>query len=29
MHGNDERVPIDALVFGARLIFGALARVAR
>ncbi|HEU4640900.1 MAG TPA: M20/M25/M40 family metallo-hydrolase [Gemmatimonadaceae bacterium] len=29
MHGNDERIPLAALHFGTRLIFGAIARVAR
>jgi acetylornithine deacetylase/succinyl-diaminopimelate desuccinylase-like protein len=29
MHGNDERVPLSALDFGTRLIYGAIARVAR
>jgi acetylornithine deacetylase/succinyl-diaminopimelate desuccinylase-like protein len=29
MHGNDERVPVSALGFGTRLIYGAIARVAR
>jgi acetylornithine deacetylase/succinyl-diaminopimelate desuccinylase-like protein len=29
MHGHDERVSIDALEFGARLIYGAVHRVAR
>jgi carboxypeptidase PM20D1 len=28
MHGNDERVPVTALEFGTRLIYGAIARVA-
>jgi acetylornithine deacetylase/succinyl-diaminopimelate desuccinylase-like protein len=29
MHGNDERVPLDSLHFGTRLIFGAIERIAR
>jgi carboxypeptidase PM20D1 len=29
MHGHDERVPVDSLVFGTRLIHGAVLRVAR
>lgn len=29
MHGNDERIPLAALDFGTRLIFDAIARVAR
>jgi len=29
MHGNDERVPLDSLHFGTRLIFGAISRIAR
>jgi acetylornithine deacetylase/succinyl-diaminopimelate desuccinylase-like protein len=29
MHGNDERVPIASLLFGTRLIYGAVSRVAR
>ena len=29
MHGNDERVPLSALDFGTRLIYGAILRVAR
>lgn len=28
MHGNDERVPVEALVFGTRLVYGAVVRVA-
>jgi acetylornithine deacetylase/succinyl-diaminopimelate desuccinylase-like protein len=28
MHGNDERIPLDALEFGTKLIYGAIARVA-
>ena len=28
MHGNDERVPLDSLAFGTRLIFGTILRVA-
>jgi hypothetical protein len=28
MHGNDERIPLDSLAFGTRLIYGAIARVA-
>ncbi|MFN2636669.1 MAG: M20/M25/M40 family metallo-hydrolase [Gemmatimonadaceae bacterium] len=28
MHGHDERVPIESLVFGTRLIFGAIQRIA-
>jgi acetylornithine deacetylase/succinyl-diaminopimelate desuccinylase-like protein len=28
MHGNDERVPLDSLHFGTRLIFGAISRIA-
>jgi acetylornithine deacetylase/succinyl-diaminopimelate desuccinylase-like protein len=29
MHGNDERVPLESLDFGTRLIYGAISRVAR
>jgi acetylornithine deacetylase/succinyl-diaminopimelate desuccinylase-like protein len=29
MHGNDERIPLDSLAFGTRVIYGAIARVAR
>jgi acetylornithine deacetylase/succinyl-diaminopimelate desuccinylase-like protein len=29
MHGNDERVPLASLDFGARMIYGAILRVAR
>jgi acetylornithine deacetylase/succinyl-diaminopimelate desuccinylase-like protein len=29
MHGNDERVPLESLHFGTRLIFGAISRIAR
>lgn len=29
MHGNDERVPLASLEFGTKLIYGAIARVAR
>jgi acetylornithine deacetylase/succinyl-diaminopimelate desuccinylase-like protein len=29
MHGNDERIPLDSLHFGTRMIFGAVWRVAR
>ena len=29
MHGNDERVPVASLLFGTRLIYGAVSRVAR
>jgi acetylornithine deacetylase/succinyl-diaminopimelate desuccinylase-like protein len=29
MHGNDERVPVSAMGFGTRLIYGAILRVAR
>jgi acetylornithine deacetylase/succinyl-diaminopimelate desuccinylase-like protein len=29
MHGQDERVPIESLHFGTRLIFGAIERIAR
>jgi acetylornithine deacetylase/succinyl-diaminopimelate desuccinylase-like protein len=29
MHGNDERVPVSAMGFGTRLIYGAVLRVAR
>lgn len=29
MHGNDERVPLESLHFGTRLIYGAIARIAR
>jgi acetylornithine deacetylase/succinyl-diaminopimelate desuccinylase-like protein len=29
MHGHDERVPVAALAFGTRVIYGALVRVAR
>jgi acetylornithine deacetylase/succinyl-diaminopimelate desuccinylase-like protein len=28
MHGNDERIPLDALAFGTKLIYGAIVRVA-
>ena len=28
MHGNDERVPLESLHFGTRLIFGAISRIA-
>jgi acetylornithine deacetylase/succinyl-diaminopimelate desuccinylase-like protein len=28
MHGNDERVPLDSLAFGTRMIFGTILRVA-
>ena len=29
MHGNDERVPLESLHFGLRLIYGAIERIAR
>jgi acetylornithine deacetylase/succinyl-diaminopimelate desuccinylase-like protein len=29
MHGNDERVPLESLRFGLRLVFGAISRIAR
>jgi acetylornithine deacetylase/succinyl-diaminopimelate desuccinylase-like protein len=29
MHGHDERVPLESLDFGTRLIFGAISRIAR
>ncbi len=29
MHGNDERIPLASLAFGTRVIYGAIARVAR
>jgi acetylornithine deacetylase/succinyl-diaminopimelate desuccinylase-like protein len=29
MHGNDERVPLESLYFGVRLIYGAIERIAR
>ena len=29
MHGNDERVPLESLHFGTRLIFGAISRIAQ
>jgi acetylornithine deacetylase/succinyl-diaminopimelate desuccinylase-like protein len=29
MHGHDERVPLESLHFGTRLIFGAISRIAR
>ena len=29
MHGNDERVPLQSLEFGTKMIYGAIARVAR
>ncbi|MEJ7809669.1 MAG: M20/M25/M40 family metallo-hydrolase [Gemmatimonadaceae bacterium] len=29
MHGNDERIPLESLHFGTRLIYGAILRVAR
>ena len=29
MHGHDERVPLESLHFGVRLIFGAISRIAR
>ena len=28
MHGHDERVPLESLYFGTRLIFGAISRIA-
>ena len=28
MHGNDERVPVESLLFGTRMIYGTIARVA-
>jgi acetylornithine deacetylase/succinyl-diaminopimelate desuccinylase-like protein len=28
MHGHDERIPLAALAFGTRLVFGAIHRVA-
>ena len=29
MHGNDERIPLASLAFGTKVIYGAIARVAR
>jgi acetylornithine deacetylase/succinyl-diaminopimelate desuccinylase-like protein len=29
MHGNDERIPLESLHFGTRLIYGAIERIAR
>jgi carboxypeptidase PM20D1 len=29
MHGHDERVPLESLHFGTRLIYGAVSRIAR
>jgi acetylornithine deacetylase/succinyl-diaminopimelate desuccinylase-like protein len=29
MHGNDERIPLESLHFGTRIIYGAMLRVAR
>jgi len=29
MHGNDERIPLESLHFGVRLIYGAISRIAR
>ena len=29
MHGNDERLPLASLEFGTKLVYGAIARVAR
>jgi acetylornithine deacetylase/succinyl-diaminopimelate desuccinylase-like protein len=29
MHGNDERVPLESLHFGTRLVYGAISRIAR
>jgi acetylornithine deacetylase/succinyl-diaminopimelate desuccinylase-like protein len=29
MHGNDERVPLESLAFGTKVIYGAISRVAR
>jgi acetylornithine deacetylase/succinyl-diaminopimelate desuccinylase-like protein len=29
MHGHDERVPLESLYFGTRLIYGAISRIAR
>ena len=29
MHGHDERVPLESLHFGTRLIYGAIERIAR
>lgn len=29
MHGNDERIPVASLAFGTKVIYGAIARVAR
>ncbi len=29
MHGNDERVPLESLHFGTKLIYGAIYRVTR
>jgi len=29
MHGSDERVPLESLHFGTRLIYGAIERIAR
>jgi acetylornithine deacetylase/succinyl-diaminopimelate desuccinylase-like protein len=29
MHGHDERVPLESLHFGTRLVYGAIERIAR
>ncbi len=29
MHGNDERIPLESLAFGTKIIYGAISRVAR
>jgi acetylornithine deacetylase/succinyl-diaminopimelate desuccinylase-like protein len=29
MHGNDERIPLESLAFGTKVIYGAISRVAR
>jgi acetylornithine deacetylase/succinyl-diaminopimelate desuccinylase-like protein len=29
MHGNDERIPLASLELGTKMIYGAIARVAR
>ncbi|HVD06148.1 MAG TPA: hypothetical protein VNB89_09030, partial [Gemmatimonadaceae bacterium] len=29
MHGNDERIPLESLLFGTKVIYGAMLRVTR
>jgi acetylornithine deacetylase/succinyl-diaminopimelate desuccinylase-like protein len=29
MHGTDERVPLESLLFGTKVIYGAIVRVTR